>query len=74
MNASVLFYSYTVLAVAVFFWELRIDDETYREAVQYTTFHICADTSSLFTCIIKQSPADGAICIILGNQSLHEQR
>ena len=52
MNTSVLFYSYTALAVVVFFLELRMDDETYRGAVQYTSLHICAYTSMLFTNIL----------------------
>ena len=52
MSASVLFYSYIVLAVALFFMELRIDDETYRGALQNTAFLIRAYTSTLFTSII----------------------
>ena len=52
MSASVLFYSYTALAVAFLFLELRIDDEAYRGALQNTTFHISAYTSTLFTSII----------------------
>ena len=51
INASILLYSYTALAVAVFFLELWID-ETYRGAVQNTTLHICAYTLMLFTSII----------------------
>ena len=52
MSASVLFYSYTTLAVAVFSLELRTDDETYREALQNVTFHTSASTSTPFTSII----------------------
>ena len=52
MNASIFLYSCTALAVAVFFLELRIDDENYRGAVQNTTLHICAYTSPLFTSIM----------------------
>ena len=52
MNASILFYSYTALAVAVSFLELRIDDKTYRGPLQNTAFLIRAYTSTLFTSII----------------------
>ncbi len=51
MNAPVLFYLYTALAVAAFFLELQTDAQTYRGAGQSTALHVCTYTVTLFTSI-----------------------